>query len=439
MAKILLYDKVPQPWFDAFAEFLRTRQPDDLDLELVQPSDDALDSLFDLLPQADVIVVGLTGQRRAVVRHVFEETRGLKLLQKLGSRAFGVDVAAARDRGVPVSLLPLPAHVACAEHTMLLILAAAKKLLAAHRAAVEAKPDVEPRTTSATGYAYNWTGLDGIGLLAGKTLGLVGMGDIAVEVARRASAFGMDVIYWQDDPIPETEAEQLGVAYRPLDDLLAHAHVVSLHAAHTPRTEKLINAERIALMNSSAILVNTSRGGLVEERALISALADDLIAGAALDVFEQEPTPRDNPLLALDNVVATPHIASGTLPREAIFSTILPNLLAALRGEPIEGLLEPVPAEKIAVDTDLWIKPAGPTRIIRAAFLDDEPPTELQPPTRRALKRRIHPGQVAPLRERARRRRDRLAAATARPGPPRRRKRGGHAAPPRRAPRRRSR
>ena len=345
MPNILLYERVPEAWFEAFAEFLDQEAPEDTELELVQPADDELDSVLSLLPEADVLVVGLAGQQRAVCRRVFADGERLRLVQKLGSRSRGIDRAAAAAFEVPVSLVPAPAHVACAEHTILLMLAAAKQLHAATRAIAEGHTRLAPKPTSATEYAYNWCGLENIGLLAGKTLGLVGMCSVAVEVARRAVAFGMNVVYYDPELPAECGADALDFPRLELDELLAQADVVSLHAAHTPGTENLINADRLARMKPTALLVNTARGGLIDEDDLMHALTKDEIAGAALDVWVAEPTPRDNPLLAFDSVVATPHIAAGSLPPDAAYAAILPNILAALHGGPVEGLLEPPPVD----------------------------------------------------------------------------------------------
>jgi phosphoglycerate dehydrogenase-like enzyme len=350
MPKIVLYETVPQGWFDAFAAFLREHQPADLAMELGQPQDDQLDTVLELVADADVLVVGLAAQQRAVCRRVYEVARHLKLVQKVGSRAFGLDLHAAAELRVPVSLVSAPTHVACAEHTFLLILAVVKKLLVANRAIVNSDGEPASQASTATEYAANWANLDGIGLMAGKTLGLVGMGDIAIEVARRASAFGLTVLYTDPDQLPADEADELGLAYRELDDLLAQSDIVSLHAAHTAKTEKLINADRLARMKHSAILVNTARGGLVDEDALIAALCKEHLGGAALDAWAQEPTPRDNPLLALDNVVATPHVAAGTLPPDALFAAILPNLLSAMQGGPIQGLVGKDPRPVASLD-----------------------------------------------------------------------------------------
>ena len=344
MATILLYESVPEAWFDDFAEFLRERQPEDHPLELVQADDTDLEGKLALLHKADAVVVGLTGQRRPLGREAIESAPRLRLIQKLGSRTAGVDLEAARQAGVSVSLLPSPHCVAAAEHTMLFILALARKLVAAHQRAVRKSPKdagPPPRPASASDYAHNWAGIEGIRLVAGKVLGLVGMGDIAVETVRRAAAFGMRVVYCDSDPLPEDEEGDLGVERRELDDLLREADFVSLHVGLTPETQNLLNAERLALMKPTAFLVNAARGGLVDEAALADALANGRLAGAAIDAWAMEPTPKDNPLLKFDNVVATPHIAAGAFPTTTIFEELTPNLIAALRGEAVAGCLTP--------------------------------------------------------------------------------------------------
>ncbi len=193
MALILLADKMPQAWLDAFAAFLRDHSPQGLPLQLAECDDAAPGKTTDLLKGAHALVVGMLGRAHSVGPDCFARAPELRLVAKVGSRIAGVDLAAARDAGVQVSLVPAPAHVACAEHTLLLLLALAKRLIVAHqrvtrRPAREGGP--EPRSVTAGDYAYNWANLDGIGLVAGRTLGLVGMADIGIEVARRARAFG---------------------------------------------------------------------------------------------------------------------------------------------------------------------------------------------------------------------------------------------------------
>ena len=388
MPKVMLYERVPDAWFDGFAQFLREHQPDDLDIELVQPADDQLDSMLALVPEADVLVVGLAGHRRAVVRHVFEEAVRLKLLQKLGSCATGLDIEAALDAGVAVSLLSAPAHVACAEHTLLLMLATAKKLLAATRAIAAPKPPTPRPGQDQADSAYNWADLEGIGLLAGKTLGLIGIVDVAVEVAWRAAAFDMDVIYYDEEPLPEDDADEMGLVFSKLDDLLIDSDIVSVHVARTPKTENLLDAEHIAMMKPTAVLINTARGGIVDEKALAKALREGKLAGAGIDAWATEPPSKLNPLLKLDTVVATPHVAAGTLPPTANFEAVFTNIIAALCGDPLEGLLTPqiIPAEPEPdddapetedVDEEPHDQPADDSE--KAEPKDDEPKPEAEP------------------------------------------------------------
>ncbi|MCH8950000.1 MAG: D-glycerate dehydrogenase, partial [Chloroflexi bacterium] len=165
-----------------------------------------------------------------------------------------------------------------------------------------------------------------------KTLGIVGLGRIGQAVARRAQAFGMAVVFY--DQRQEPPADAGFCAYRDLDALLSESDFVSLHLNLTPETEHLIGARELAMMKPSAYLINTARGGVVDQAALVAALGEQRIAGAALDVFEQEPLAADEPILNLPNVILLPHIGSGTVEtRSAMLDLAIDNLLAVLRGE----------------------------------------------------------------------------------------------------------
>ena len=170
--------------------------------------------------------------------------------------------------------------------------------------------------------------------LAGKTIGIVGMGGIGRAAARMARGFGMDVVFWNRTPRPACEAD--GVRQVGLDELFAHSDVVSLHCAATPETRHIVDARALGLMKPTALLVNTARGSLVDEAALVRALESGSIAGAGLDVLEVEPPAPDNPLLRLPNVVLTPHV--GWMAREALgrlHAQIVANVAAYLAGEPV--------------------------------------------------------------------------------------------------------
>ena len=182
--------------------------------------------------------------------------------------------------------------------------------------------------------AYNWVGLSKVEGLYGKTLGIVGLGEVGTIVARLARAFGMRVLYTKRRRITEAEEDALGVEYAGLPALLQDADVVSLHAASTPENEKLADAQFFAAMKSGALFINTTRGRLVDEDALFDALTSGHLGGAGLDVHRVEPRdPRDR-IAALPNVVLTPHLAGGA--RSGVLQEleiILHNCHAALRGE----------------------------------------------------------------------------------------------------------
>lgn len=235
----------------------------------------------------------------------------LQLVYKLGILLENIDLTAAREFGIEVRTISLPSAVAVAEHTLCLMLAVARCLIPAHQAVLSGRQrqPMEPQKTSEFTYAYNWAGIPPAVTLFNKTLGLIGLGEIGVQVAIRASAFGMKLLYYKRNRLSEEREKEYHLSYRSLNSLLQQADIVSLHLPHTEATSHLLDRDRIAMMKPSAILVNTSRGGIVDSAALADALASGKLAGAGLDVFEYEPLGLDSPLLKLDNVVLTPHIA----------------------------------------------------------------------------------------------------------------------------------
>ena len=205
-----------------------------------------------------------------------------------------------KRRGLPLALTPQGTTIGVAEHTVLLILAAAKRLSFA---------DAELRQGR-----WHVNALRGVSReLFGKTIGYVGMGRIAQAVAERLKSFGCSGVY--TDPavgLPEDAQSQLGLRRGSLDEGLAAADVVTLHVPLTDNTRGILDRAALARLKPGAIVVNTSRGGLIDEAALADALVSGHVLAAGLDVFETEPPRPDNPLLALPNVVLTPHISAGT-------------------------------------------------------------------------------------------------------------------------------
>jgi len=236
-------------------------------------------------------------------------------LRAISNYAVGTDnveLEAAARRGIPVGFTPDVLTDATADLAFALLLAAARRLPEA-AAAVREGDWVTFETT-------RWLGLD----LAGATLGLVGHGRIGRAMERRAQGFGMHTVH---------TARRSGI---PLPELLERSDVVSLHVPLTPDTRHLIDADALARMKPTAILVNTARGPIVDTEALRRALHDGAIAGAALDVTDPEPLPADHPLLAAPNLLVVPHIGSATHGARARMAAIaVDNLLAGLAGEPM--------------------------------------------------------------------------------------------------------
>lgn len=305
------------------------------EFDVSSPTDGDDPSLPDLLKSAEMLVT----RTQAVNQDLLAASPNLKLVQKYGGRADRIDLEAARSHGVAVALMPLCGCIAVAELAMTLILALSKQLIEAHAQTVSgAYRDlgIEPKQTSQRVHAFQWMRLRHLQEIRQKTLGIIGFGEIGTEVAKRARAFEMNVIYYKRDPLPKSIEEHLGVRAVPLDELLHMSDFVSLHVPHSPSTDKLIGSRELDLMKPTAYLINTCRGPVVDEQALIAALRDHTIAGAGLDVFDFEPLPYDSPLTQLDNVILAPHIGGGTGgAREKQMTDVLNNVIRFAQGEPV--------------------------------------------------------------------------------------------------------
>ena len=217
----------------------------------------------------------------------------LRLIQKIGVGVNTIDLEAAKARGIAVCNMPGTNTAAVAEMTLMLMLAALRRAALFDRATREGRGWGLPPET-----------FDCVGELAGRTVGLVGFGAVGQRLAPVIRALGARVLYTATSRKAGTAAE-----WRELPALLAEADVVSLHLPLNAATTRLLDADAIARMKAGAVLVNTARGGLVDEAALTAALAEGRLAAAGLDVFAEEPVDPANPLLSLDNVVAAPHVA----------------------------------------------------------------------------------------------------------------------------------
>jgi glyoxylate reductase/D-3-phosphoglycerate dehydrogenase len=256
-----------------------------------------------------------------VTDQLYKDAPHLKLVQMLSAGYDKSDLEAARRSKVPLCNNGGANSVAVSEHALLLMLAVSRRLITQH----------------ANVSAGRWHGNAPpvVHEVRNKVLGIVGLGTIGKKVARLALAFGMQVHYYDIARLKEEEEDALGVRFRLLPEILRHADILSLHVPLNASTHHLIGADELATMKPSAIVVNTSRGPVIDERALTEALSTGKLFGAGLDVFDEEPTPPDNPLLKLDNVVLTAHLAGPTF--ESNITRLrngFDNVQRVARGEP---------------------------------------------------------------------------------------------------------
>lgn len=246
----------------------------------------------------------------------------LRLVQLLSAGYDAVDIDAARAAGVPVCNNGGANAISVAEHTIMLMLTVSRRVVWQH--------------ASVSGGRWRGNGpAPAMYELYDKTLGIVGLGTIGKKVARLARAFGMRVVYSDIRRLSEDEEDALGVKFRLLRELLRQSDFVSLNVPLNASTRHLIGADELALMKPTAVLVNTCRGPVIDEAALVEALRNGKLHGAGLDVLDREPPPADSPILKLDNVVLTAHFAGPTSDNHvARFRNAFDNIQRMARGDP---------------------------------------------------------------------------------------------------------
>ena len=280
------------------------------------------------LPESDLLAKLAEADAWIVAFHpigpaLLDQAPRLRIIAKHGVGVDNIHIAAATERGIVVTTAPSANDQAVADLAMALLLALLRRI-------PEASGSVK---------AGRWERFLGAGF-AGKTMGILGLGRIGQNVARRAAGFGVELI--GADPVwPEEAAREIGIRRVGIRDLLAESDIITLHAPLTPETEGLIGEREITLMKSGVWIVNTSRGKVVNEKAMYEALVSGKVAGYATDVFETEP-PAGSPLLSLPNVIGTPHM--GTHTRESIRcmgDRVVDAVLGVLRGECPEHVVNP--------------------------------------------------------------------------------------------------
>lgn len=292
--------------------------------ETVDPPGDGMLTREDLarwLPGRVAVVAG--GERLDAA--ALDLAPGLRVIARTGVGYDSVDVPAATARGIAVAITPGTNHDSVAEQAFALLLAVTRRIALNDR---QARGGVWDRTLVAP--------------VRGRTLGLVGFGRIGRAMVERARAFGMEVVACDPQCAP-AGGDRLGVPILPLPDLLARADVVSLHCPALPETRHLIGAEALALMPAGSILINTARGSIVDEAAVAAALRSGHLAGAGLDVLEQEPPPSDHPFFEFDQVVISPHLGGiDTLAMAAMAELAARNIIDLRAGRwPAEAVVNP--------------------------------------------------------------------------------------------------
>jgi glyoxylate reductase len=257
----------------------------------------------------------------SIDNELLEKANQLKIVSNMAVGYNNIDIEAAKEKGITVTNTPGVLTETTADLTFALIMATSRRL-------------IESSEYLKKGNWKTWSPMQLTGQdIYGSTLGIIGLGRIGESVARRAKGFDMDVLYYNRNRKPGVERE-LGLTYKDMDTLLKESDYVCIMTPYSPETKNLIGQRELSLMKNTSILINTARGGIVDENALYESLKSGTIYAAGLDVFEQEPVSSDHPLLTLPNVVALPHIGSASVKtRMKMAELAADNLMLALQNQ----------------------------------------------------------------------------------------------------------
>ena len=282
------------------------------------------ETLKENIVDSDFLITPLSTQ---VNRDVLNHASKLKLIANFGAGTNNIDINYAKKLGIPVTNTPIVSTVSTAESTVGLIIGLMHRI---------AEGDHLMRTTGFNG----WAPLFFLGHeLQGKTLGIIGLGQIGQAVAKRMHAFDMPILYTQRHRLPISREVELGAKFVSQAELLANSDVVSLHLPLNEHTKHLLGADEFKQMKSSAVLINAARGPIIDESALTEALKQHIIAGAALDVYEHEPKVSEE-LKQMKNVLLTPHLGNATIEaRDAMAVIVAENVIAAANDQPIKYIV----------------------------------------------------------------------------------------------------
>lgn len=301
--------------------------------------------LLEHLPETEIL---LSERADQIDSALIAAAPRLRLIQRLGSLTYDIDVAAAAARGIPVCYWPIPGCIMVAEHMILQMLALVKRLLAVYEVAVAAEDWERPaRRTDENTFAYNWSKQSAIEGLHGETVGILGFGEIGAELARRLQPFQPSrVLYHKRQQLPAAVEATLGITYAPVADVIAQSTFLCSLLPFTPETDRSLTAATFAAMPEGAFLVSCGSGSVIDEAALAAALTSGHLAGAALDTFEFEPLQPESPLAELArrqssapsvNLLLTPHTAAGASakPQGSSRASEYTNILNFLAGRAV--------------------------------------------------------------------------------------------------------
>lgn len=315
-------------WAPAVREVLISEAPPELEIRLATSYERS--EQVELMQAADFLIAG----REAIDAELIAQAKNLRFIQKWGIGIDGVDVDAVRARGIPFAIAAGSNSNPVSEHAILLMLATLRRLPLVDSSARQGVwRSQEMRTVCMQ--------------LTGRTVGIVGFGNVGRLVALKLRGFETKNLYFDTRRADKVTERAFNVTYRPLDDLLAESDIVTLHTLLTAETRHLINDRTLARMQKHAVLINTARGGLVDEDALYRALTAKTIFGAGLDVFEVEPMPADHPLLTLDNVVITPHTSASVFDNVPnVVRHVFGNIMRFIEGEELPSADVIVPRQR---------------------------------------------------------------------------------------------
>lgn len=304
---------------DPISDFGIQQLYDAEDVEVIKKTGLSREDLLDIIQDVDALLVR---SQTKVTADIIAAANNLKVIGRAGVGVDNIDLEEATRQGVIVINAPDGNTISTCEHTFAMMLSLARKI-----------PQAYHKTICGEWDRKSFVGVE----VRNKVLGVVGMGRIGGEVAKRAKAFGMKVIAY-DPFLTEARAEKLGVELYSVDELVKRADFITVHTPLTPETRHLISTKQFQIMKKGVRILNCARGGIIDENALMQALEDGIVAGAAFDVFEQEPPEASHPFLSHPNVVVTPHLGASTLEaQENVAVDVSEEVLHILRNEPFKN------------------------------------------------------------------------------------------------------